>query len=84
MVVRCNLCPRGVNYLATDLAGLLDPERDALQPPFRCSSCGKTEFIKVRLRLPRDGDWGNLEVRRPGPVRRTQTRLSVRLGDAAR
>jgi predicted RNA-binding Zn-ribbon protein involved in translation (DUF1610 family) len=81
VVVRCNLCRRGVTYLATDLVALLDPDRLALLPPFPCSRCGTTEFTRVTLTAPFSGDWGNLEIRRPGPLRITQTWRTVRLGD---
>jgi hypothetical protein len=70
-----------VTFLATDLVQLLDPQRDALQLPFNCSKCGMDEYMKVTPRVPYDGDWGNLTVRRPGPVRRTQTWRTVKLGD---
>ncbi|WP_417311021.1 hypothetical protein [Devosia sp.] len=81
MVLRCNLCRRSATYLAADLAALLGPHRDALTPPFACSGCGKTRYIRVTLRPPDAGDWGRLTVRRPGPIRRTQTWRSVLLGD---
>lgn len=42
-------------------------------PCSHSSKCGKDEYLKVTLRVPYAGDWGNLTVRRPGPVRRTQT-----------
>jgi hypothetical protein len=51
--------------------------------PFPCSRCGKDEYVKVTLRPPEAGDWGNLRVRRPGPVRATQTWRWVKLGDEA-
>jgi hypothetical protein len=81
VIVKCNLCRRGVTYLATDLVQLLDPNRLALEIPFPCSRCGTTEFMRVTLTSPFAGDWGNLEVRRPGPVRRIQTWRTAKLGD---
>ena len=81
VIVRCNLCRRTATYLATDLVALLDPARDALRPPFRCSKCGNEQFIRVSVRVPYAGDWGHLQVRRPGPVRVIQTWRTVRLGD---
>lgn len=82
VIVRCNLCHRSATYLATDLAQLLDPNRDALLPPFTRSKCGLDEYLQVTLRLPYDSDWGSRKVRRPGPVRRTQTWRTVKLGEA--
>lgn len=81
LVLRCNLCHRAVTFLASDLIRVLDPDRDALQPPFRCSSCGEIHFLRVTLRLPEAGDWGHLVIRRPGPIIHTQTWRNVRLGD---
>lgn len=81
VVLRCNHCRRSANFLASDLAVMLGPERDALEPPFPCSRCGRTDYLRVTLHLPMPGDWGSIVVRRPGPVRRIQTWRSVRLGD---
>lgn len=81
IVVLCVRCRRSATYLATDLVKLLDPLRDALTPPFTCSKCGTTDSLKVALKLPDAGDWGSLTVRRPGPVRVTQTWRTVKLGD---
>jgi len=81
MIVKCNLCGRSVTYLATDLVTLLDPGRPALEVPFSCSRCGTDEFIRVTLNSPYGGDWGSLDIRRPGPIRVTQTWRTVKLGD---
>ena len=81
IVLKCNLCRRSATYLASDLAKVLAPENDALLPPFACSRCGTTQYMRVSVRPPEAGDWGNLVVRRPGPIIRTQTWRSVRLGD---
>jgi len=81
VVVRCVRCRRGATYLASDLVQFLDPLRDAREPPFTCSKCGTTDSLKVSLKLPDAGDWGSLTVRRPGPVKVTQTWRTVKLGD---
>ena len=81
VIVKCHLCRRSVNYLATDLVALLHPDRLALEVPFTCHRCGTREFMRVRLTSPMAGDWGHLEIRRPGPVRRIRTWRTVRLGD---
>lgn len=81
MLVRCNLCRRMVRYLASDLAAILDPRRDALDPPFPCSKCGRTDYIRIALHLPETGDYGHLVVRRPAGIKRTQLWRTVKLGD---
>jgi hypothetical protein len=81
VVLRCNYCRRSVNFLASDLASLLGPERDALDPPFPCSKCRRTDYLRVTLKLPLPGDCGAILVRRPGPVRRIQTWRTVLLGE---
>lgn len=79
--LRCRLCRRLTRFLASDLAALLDPRRDALAPPFPCSRCGCEDHVTVRLRVPAPGDWGHLVVRRPAGVVRVQKWKSVRLGE---
>ena len=81
VVVRCAHCRRQTRFLASDLVTLLDPRRDALDPPFPCSKCMKPEYLSVRLHLPAPGDYGHLVVRRPAGVVRVQKWRSVRLGD---
>ena len=81
IVCRCNLCRKLVRYLATDLVTILHPDRDALEAPFVCSSCGKTEYIYVKLTSPQAGDVGQLVLRRPGPVRVIRSWHWVKLGD---
>ena len=81
VTVKCNLCRRAFTYLATDLVRFCDPEQPALTVPFACSKCGTTEFMRVTLGSAMAGDWGNLSIRRPGPVRRIQTWPTVKLGD---
>ena len=81
MLVRCNLCRRMVRYLARDLEAILDPRRDALDPPFPCSKCGRTDDVKVKLHLPETGDYGHLTIRRPAGIKHTQLWKTVKLGD---
>lgn len=81
VVVRCNLCHRAVTYLSADLAELLGPDRDAYEPPFPCSKCGKRDYVVVKLRMPEPADYGNLVIRRPGKVLQVQTWRTCKLGD---
>lgn len=78
---RCTLCFRSVWYLATDLVDIKGPDWDPHLPPFKCSKCGKDEFIHVSIRLPQEGDIGRLLIRRPAGIRKTQLWKTVKLGD---
>jgi len=84
LAVRCNLCRRTVHFLASDLLEFFDDETPALRVAFPCSRCATQQFMRVNLRLPDPGDWGNLLVRRPAEVVRIQKWRTVRLGDNAR
>jgi hypothetical protein len=80
--VWCNGCRRTTYYLASDLAEVFGGKLFAFDPPpISCSRCKTDEMLHAEAGSPRDGDWGNLQVRRPGPVRHTQTWRTVRLGD---
>lgn len=79
--VWCAPCRRLVRFLAADLVLFFDPERDVMIPPFACSRCGNYERLRVTVKQPWDGDFGALDVRRPGLVRRIQTWRTVKLGD---
>ena len=81
VIVRCGLCRRTTHFLATDLVTMFDPNRSAYEPAFGCSNCKRDDYISVKLRMPATGDYGDLLVRRPGPVKRIQTWVTVRLGD---
>jgi hypothetical protein len=81
VLVRCNRCRRMVRYLASDLAAVLDPRRDVMDPPYPCSQCGRFDYVKIKLQLPQPGDYGQVIVRRPGPVRLIQTWKNVKLGE---
>jgi hypothetical protein len=81
VIVKCNLCRRSITYLASDLVTLLPPDELALEVPFTCHKCGTREFMRVTLTSPFPGDWGNLVIRRPGPLRIIQTWRTVKLGD---
>lgn len=81
VVVRCSLCRRLTRFLAADLVTLLNPRRDALDPPYPCSHCMKPEYLSVRLHLPAPGDYGHLTIRRPAEIVRVQKWKSVKLGD---
>jgi len=79
--VRCNECRRTVYYVAADLAQIYDPTRPAWIPQFPCSKCRSFDCVEIRPHTPSDGDYGNLSVRRPGPVRHIQTWRTEKLGD---
>jgi len=79
--VKCVRCQRQAVYLAADLVGLLNPDRDALDPPFPCSRCRSAEHIRVDCRIAYTDEIGNLVVRRPGPLRQTRSWRSCKLGD---
>lgn len=81
VVVTCKGCRRIVRFMAEDLIRILDPERDVTLPPFRCSTCRTTAHLKVEVISPSASDVGLMEVRRPGPVQRTQTWRTMKLGD---
>lgn len=46
---------------------MMDPSLDAQEPPFTCSKCGRTDYLRVTLRLPEAGDWGSCRCGDPGP-----------------
>lgn len=79
--VRCALCQRRVNFLATDLVTILDPDQSAMDPPFPCSKCGKRDYINVTLQIPSGADYGHILVRRPAGIERRQKWATVKLGD---
>ena len=81
VICKCPSCRRTLHYLASDIAELLGGDWDAAQPPFPCSRCGSDRNMFVAMRLPLPGDYGHLQVRRPGPIRKTQTWRNVLLGD---
>ncbi len=79
--VRCNLCHRQVNYLASDLVKVLGASWPSFVSPFPCSCCGTAEFIDVRTALPMLGDYGALQVRRPVSSRVVVTWKNLALGE---
>lgn len=81
IVLHCHLCRRTRRYLASDLAATLDPTRDAYTRPFNCARCGTSDYVRVKLRIPKPGDYGSLIIRRPGAIKQIRTWRNVRLGD---
>lgn len=81
IVVTCHQCRRVVRFLAEDLVRMFDPLRDVTDPPFPCSKCGSKGRLRVEVISPGLEDAGLMEVRRPGPVQRTQTWRTMKLGD---
>ena len=81
VIQRCNLCRRTTYFLASDLVEVFGPDREAKTVHFACSRCQSADWIDVRLRSPDPGDYGHLQVRRPGQIVTTQLWRTVRLGD---
>jgi hypothetical protein len=82
IVMKCNGCRRTVYFLAADLLAFRDPKTPARDVrPFPCSRCGTDDMVHCFLRSISMGDVGNLDVRRPGSVKRIQTWRTVKLGD---
>ena len=46
-----------------------------------CSRDGTDAYVNATYRWPEAGDYGHLEIRRPGAVITTQTWRTVKLGD---
>jgi len=80
--LRCNLCHRNVNFLASDLVGIVGANFPALAVPFPCSKCQKSDYIDVRIYTPLQADYGRMSVRRPDRVVKVHTWRSVKLGEA--
>jgi predicted RNA-binding Zn-ribbon protein involved in translation (DUF1610 family) len=82
LVLRCRRCRRTSYFLPADLVEVYgDMEVDDFRLP--CSKCGTSEMVRVEeLRTPKPGDYGSLDIRRPGPVKHIQTWRTVKLGDA--
>src|SRR3569833_2781191 len=82
IAVKCQGCWKTAYYLPAALIALYGADRPAYDPPpFDCSRCKTDRLLRVEMRSIAQGDWGNLEVRRPGVVRKIQTWRTVRLGD---
>lgn len=79
--VRCGCCHRTVHFLAKDLVSLLGGSRPALAVPFPCSRCETEDFMRIETITPNPGDVGCIKIRRPGPLKVTQTWRTVMLGD---
>jgi hypothetical protein len=81
IVVYCGGCRRLVRYLASDLLEFFDERRDVMLPPYPCSRCSTSARLRLTVISPSGGDYGALEVRRPGPVISKRTWRTVKLGD---
>lgn len=79
--LRCNLCHRNVNFLASDLVSIVGANFPALAVPFPCSKCQISDYIDVRVYTPREADYGRLFIRRPKRIVKMQTWRTVRLGE---
>jgi hypothetical protein len=75
---RC--CRRTTYYVARDLLAVFG-NRSVFDFRLECSRCESAVSVHADIYSPSDGDWGNLAVRRPGPVKWTQTWRTVKLGD---
>lgn len=81
IVVRCGLCRRSINYLATDLVQVLNPSRPVDAPPFACSRCGTADYMSVRVKTPSLADYGQLTIRRHLDIRSVSEWGNRPLGD---
>lgn len=79
--VRCGGCRRTVFFLASDLAELFGEDTWALKPPISCSRCQHDTWLRIDTFTPRPGDYGQMVVRRPGPVKVIQTWRTEKLGE---
>lgn len=80
--IRCNGCFKSAYYLASDLAAVFGDDRFVDRPPpIVCSRCKTASMLHAEAGSPDAGAWGNLVIRRPGPVRQIQTWRTVKLGD---
>lgn len=84
IVVRCGLCRRLINYLATDLIQVLNPSRPVDAAPFACSRCGTASYMSVRVRTPSLADYGHLVIRRLLGVRSVSEWGNRPLGEEVR
>jgi hypothetical protein len=71
-VVRCALCKRQRAFLAADLLTVYSPSTPAYGMLRWCAVCGKSDWVKVTIRLPSHNDVGRLLIRKPDGVRTVQ------------
>lgn len=64
-LIRCSLCGRSAHYLPEDLARVCGEKAPAHVPPFPCSRCRTTEYMRVTLTIPRAEEAMAIQVRRP-------------------
>jgi hypothetical protein len=81
IAVRCGLCRRLINYLASDLVQVLNPSRPVDAPPFACSRCGTADYMSVCVKTPSLADYGHLTIRRLLGIRSVSEWGNRRLGD---
>ncbi|SOE19038.1 hypothetical protein SAMN05877838_3988 [Hoeflea halophila] len=81
IVLRCGLCRRLINYLATDLVQVLNPSRPVDAPPFACSRCGTGDYMSARVKTPSMADYGHLTIRRLLGIRSVSKWGNRQLGD---
>lgn len=81
VVIRCGLCRRQINYLATDMVQVLNPARPVDAPPFACSRCGTADYMSVKVKTPSAGDYGHLTIRRLLRIRSVSEWGNRLLGD---
>jgi hypothetical protein len=68
LVVRCSYCRNGDTYRTADLVPVYGPTAHPYGLFHACRHCGRTEWLRPFLRLPTDGDVGQLRIRRPAGV----------------
>lgn len=81
LLIRCNLCPRALYFMASDLMTVVDPKHPLHLPPFPCSRCGKIDYVEMRQYRPADCDFGRLPIRKLQKVVQVQVWKNVVLGE---
>lgn len=70
--VKCFLCHRTIFYLASDLEQILPPTTIVWRLPFKCQQCRKADYLKIRVLLPDQRDYGTMIIRRPAGEKRVR------------
>lgn len=70
--VTCNHCHRQVYFRPDDLIPILGERYPVFGLPMRCDRCGLNRYIRIRVRLPDQRDYGRLVLKRPAGIRTVQ------------
>ncbi len=79
--IKCNLCRRHRNYLASDLAAIAPQGSPADTIPFTCSRCGTKQYMTARFISPEPSDYGQMIIRKLSGIISVATWKDKRLGD---